>query len=150
MRIFVSFTNAQPQVGMPLPAGVIRVYQDDTSGLAQYLGSDRIGHTPRNDTVRLNLGDAFDVVAQSKQTAFSLISNCESRASYRVDLFNGGDGAREVSVVEPMPVDWRIEAESQPHVKSSSTTATWAMQVPGNGSVDLTYTADARWCVKSH
>lgn len=149
VRIFVSFENKQPQLGMPLPAGVIRVYQDDTSGLAQYLGSDGIGHTPRNDAVRLNLGDAFDVVAQTRQTAFSLISNCESRASYRVHLTNGGDGARAVSVVEPMPADWRIQAESQPHVKSSSATATWAMQVPGNGSADLTYTADVRWCVKT-
>ena len=55
-------------LGLPLPAGVVRVYQRDSAGGAQFVGEDRIDHTPRNETLRLRLGNAFDVTADKKQT----------------------------------------------------------------------------------
>ena len=146
LQVFVSFVNKGGDLGIPLPAGVLRVYQNDTNGLAQYIGADSVGHTPKNDTVRLNLGEAFDVVARKKQTDFSLVSNCEARSSYEIALRNAKDVAQNVTIVEPIFNDWHITRESVPHQKSSSTTATWNVMVPPEGESVLTYTADVTWC----
>jgi len=146
VRTFVSFENKGGELGIPLPAGAMRIYQDDSRGLAQFLGSDSIGHTPRGDTVRLYLGDSFDLVARKRQTDFHLVSKCESTSSYDVTLINGKDSPQDVTVVEPIPADWKITAENQTHVKSSSSTATWLLRVPSDGQSTLTYTADVTWC----
>ena len=114
--------------------------------MSQFLGSDAIGHTPKNDTVRLYLGNAFDVVARRRQTDFHLISDCQATSSYEIDFINGKDVAQDVMAVEQVPGDWTISNESQKHVKSSATTATWTVHVPQDGQAALTYTADVTWC----
>lgn len=146
VQVFVSFENRGGDLGIPLPAGVMRIYEDDSRGLPQYLGSDGIGHTPKNDTVRLHLGDAFDVIAKKKQTGFHLVTNCRATSSYEIDLLNAKDDAQHVSVIEPIPGDWSIIAESAPHEKSSASTATWLVDVPGSGKATLTYATDVSWC----
>jgi len=146
VQTFVSFENRGGELGIPLPAGAMRIYQDDSRGLAQFLGSDNIGHTPKDDTVRLYLGDSFDLVARKRQTEFHLVSNCQTSSSYEIDLINGKDDAQDVTVVEPIPGDWTMAKESLPDVKSSSSTATWIVHVPGDGKAALTYTADVTWC----
>lgn len=144
--VYVSLQNRGGDLGIPLPAGLMRIYQDDSRGLSQFLGADSIGHTPRGDTVRLHLGDSFDVIARRRQTDFQLVTDCRSTSSYEIDIINGKDVAQDVLVVEPIPGDWRITAESQPHTKSSASTATWTVQVPKDSQVALTYTADVTWC----
>jgi hypothetical protein len=144
--VYVAFDNRGGNLGIPLPAGRVRMYQSDSHGLAQFLGSDSIGHTPRNDTVRLYLGDAFDVVARKKQTDFHLKTNCRATSAYEITLINGKDAAQNVLVVEPLPGDWTISNESQPHEKSSARTASWNVVVPADGKATLTYTADVTWC----
>jgi hypothetical protein len=144
--IYVGFVNHNGDLGIPLPAGTMRIYQDDSRGLAQFLGSDNIGHTPKNDTVRLYLGNAFDLVARRRQTDFHLISDCEASSSYEVDFTNGKDAAQDVMTVEQMPGDWTISRESQKHDKSSASTATWLVHVPQDSEAALTYTANVTWC----
>jgi hypothetical protein len=144
--VYVSFENRGGDLGIPLPAGLMRIYQNDSHGLSQFLGSDTIGHTPRNDTVRLHLGDSFDLVARKRQTDFTVVNNCHIESTYEIDLTNGKDVAQDVEVVEPIPGDWTISSESQPHVKSSASTATWTVHVPADTKTALTYTADVIWC----
>jgi len=144
--VYVSFENRGGDLGIPLPAGLMRIYQNDSHGLSQFLGSDSIGHTPRNDTVRLHLGDSFDLVARKRQTDFTVVNNCHIESTYEIDLTNGKDVAQDVEVVEPIPGDWTISSESQPHVKSSASTATWTVHVPADAKTALTYTADVIWC----
>ncbi|HEX8806408.1 MAG TPA: DUF4139 domain-containing protein [Candidatus Aquilonibacter sp.] len=147
VSVIVTFENKGGDLGIPLPAGQMRIYQDDSHGLAQFVGADNIPHTPKNDTVRLHLGDSFDVVAHRRQTDFHLLSNCNSRSAYEIDLTNGKDIAQDVTVFEPMPgLDWKITAESQPHDKPTSTLARWLVRVPADGGASLTYTAEVRWC----
>jgi hypothetical protein len=124
----------------------MRIYQDDSRGLAQFLGTDSIGHTPKNDTVRLFLGNSFDIVARKRQTNFHLISDCQSASSYEIDFTNGKDVAQDVQVIEPIPGDWTISGESQKHEKSSASSATWTVHVPQDAQAALTYTADVTWC----
>ncbi len=144
--VYVSFENRGGDLGIPLPAGLMRIYQNDSHGLAQFLGSDSIPHTPRNDTVRLHLGDSFDLVARKRQTDFAIVASCHTRSSYEITITNGKDVAQDVTVVEPIPGDWMISAESQPHVKSSASTATWIVHAQADGKTTLTYTADVTWC----
>ena len=74
--VFVQFENKEAsKLGMPLPKGVLRVYKKDSQGNAQFVGEDNIDHTPKNETVRLKLGEAFDVTADKKQTDFKVLPN---------------------------------------------------------------------------
>ncbi|HVA28350.1 MAG TPA: hypothetical protein VNF68_09230 [Candidatus Baltobacteraceae bacterium] len=144
--VYVSFENRGGDLGIPLPAGSMRIYEDDSHGLAQFVGSDAIAHTPRNGAVRLYLGNSFDLVARKRQTNYRLISKCSNESSYAIDFTNGKDMPQDVTVIEPIPGDWRIESESEPHVKSSASTATWIVHVPADGKATLAYAAAVSWC----
>ncbi len=143
VRSYLSFVNEGGDLGIPLPSGTVRVYQRDVHGNDQFVGADQIEHTPRGQTVRLALGGSFDVTARRKQTDFHIVSDGPpvTESSYQIVLSNAKAAPVSVLVVEPIPGDWQIPAESAPHVKSSSSTATWTLVVPPNGSTTLTYTA---------
>ena len=129
---------------MPLPRGVIRVYKKDSQGNAQFVGEDRIDHTPKNETVHLKLGDAFDVTADRKQTEFQKLAgtgryNTVFESAYEIVLKNAKPEAVTVTVREPMPGDWTMVSESQPHTKAASGTAEWKVSVPAEGKATLSY-----------
>jgi hypothetical protein len=142
--VFVEFRNKGEGLGIPLPKGVIRVYKKDGQGNAQFVGEDRIDHTPKNETVRLKLGDAFDVTADKKQTAFQKLAgtsrtNYVFESAYEIVLKNAKTEAVTVTVREPMPGDWTMLSESQPHTKAASGTAEWKVKVPAEGQATLTW-----------
>ncbi len=136
---YVSFRNEGGQLGIPLPMGAVRVYKRDNSGTAQYVGADEIDHTPKGETVRLHLGDSFDVTASKKQTDFRSLGKNVYESAYAIVLRNAKKNPETVQVIEPIPGDWTIVASSLPHRKSSASTATWAVRVPAEGAVTLTY-----------
>lgn len=144
--VYVTFENRGGDLGVPLPAGTVRLYETDSRGTSQFAGSDRIGHTPKNDTVRLYLGDAFDVIGRKKQTDFRTDGGCAAESAYEVGLLNAKAQPQNVLVVETLPGDWSILQESYAHVKSSASTAGWTVPVPADGSATLTYRARVRWC----
>jgi hypothetical protein len=141
---YVTFVNKGGGLGIPLPGGLVRLYQADARGQSQFLGSDRIDHTPRNEDIRLHVGDSFDVTANRKRTDFTTFAGFVFRSSYELRIANAKAIAQDVDVVEPIPGTWSIEHENIPHVKSSSSTATWHVHVPADGSTTLTYTALVR------
>ena len=147
VAVIVSFENKGGDLGIPLPAGQMRIYQDDSHGLAQFVGGDNIAHTPKNATVRLHLGNSFDLLARRRQTDFQLLTNCTAQSTYAIDFTNGKDAAQDVTVLEPMPsLDWSIVSETQPHTKPTSRLAQWLVRVPADGKATLGYTAVVRWC----
>ncbi|MBV8721285.1 MAG: DUF4139 domain-containing protein, partial [Candidatus Eremiobacteraeota bacterium] len=143
---YVSFEDRGGELGIPLPGGIFRLYKNDSHGLSQFLGSDQIDHTPKNETVRLHLGDSFDVTANKKQTDFHFNGSCSAVSSYEVRLGNAKPTAQDVLVVEPIPGQWSILSENLPHVKSSSSTATWNVRVPADSHSTLKYTSRVTWC----
>ena len=143
---YVTFENRGGELGVPLPGGIVRLYKNDSHGLSQFLGSDSIDHTPKNETVRLHVGDSFDVTARKMQTDFRLLNPCDSESSYRIVLTNAKTVPQNVLVVEPIPSDWSIPEENFPHTKSSASTASWNLRVPAGGRTTLTYTAHVSWC----
>ena len=145
---YVTFDNKGGDLGVPLPGGLVRLYKNDSRGTSLFLGADRIDHTPKNESVRLHVGDSFDVTARKKQTNFHIVSENGPwiyDSSYEIVLGNAKDQDVDVLVVEPIPGEWQILSESQPHDKSSSVTASWLVHVPSNGHTTLSYTVRVRY-----
>lgn len=90
---YVTFENRGGELGIPLPGGIVRLYKSDSHGLSQFLGSDQIDHTPKNKTVRLHMGDSFDVTARKIQTDFHL-DGCGADSSYRIVVSNAKTAAQ--------------------------------------------------------
>lgn len=148
--VYVEFDNKGGGLGVPLPKGVIRVYKKDSKGNAQFVGEDRIDHTPRNEKVRLKLGEAFDVTADKKQTDFQKLGgsgryNYVYESAYQLELKNAKDEAVTVKVMEPVPGDWEILSENQPHKKEASNTVVWQVTVPAGGRAMLNYRVKVRF-----
>ena len=149
--VFVEFENKETSnLGMPLPKGVVRVYKNDQSGNAQFVGEDRIDHTPKNEEVKLKLGDAFDVTADKKQTNFKKATaigkyNYVHTASFEIVLKNAKAEEVVVLVREPIPGDWKMQKENHEHEKVSSSTAEWKIKVPAEGKATLNYEVLVRY-----
>ena len=142
---YLSFENKGGQLGVPLPGGIVRLYKADSRGISQFLGADRIEHTPKNEIVRLHVGDSFDVTARKKQTNFRVLGNATYESAYEIVLGNAKTEPVDVEVVEPIPGDWTILAENLRHKKSSSDAATWLVRVPAGGHVTLSYAVRVRY-----
>jgi hypothetical protein len=149
--VFVEFFNREnANLGMPLPKGVVRVYKRDRAGNAQFVGEDRIDHTPKNEKVRLKLGEAFDVTADKKQTDFKRREKTNQasyvfESAYEIVLRNAKTEAVSVTVREPVPGDWSMLEESAPHKKVAAGTAEWQLNVPAGGSTTLKYRVVVRY-----
>jgi hypothetical protein len=148
--VFVEFQNKGVGLGIPLPKGVIRVYKKDALGNAQFVGEDQIDHTPKNESIRMKLGEAFDLTADKKQTDFQKLSgtgryNYVFETAYQIVIKNAKTEAVTVTVREPMPGDWTMVSESLPHTKAASGVAEWAVKIPAEGKTTLTYRARVKY-----
>jgi hypothetical protein len=149
--VFVQFENREKSnLGLPMPKGVVRVYKKDSAGNAQFVGEDRIDHTPKNEKVRLKLGDAFDVTADKKQTDFKRRESTNQasyvfESAYEIVLRNAKKEAVTVVVREPVPGDWTMLEQTQRHTKAAAGTAEWKIDVPAEGSTTLKYRVLVRY-----
>ncbi|HMC13360.1 MAG TPA: DUF4139 domain-containing protein, partial [Gallionellaceae bacterium] len=151
VSVFVEFENKESsRLGMPLPKGIIRVYKKDNAGNAQFVGEDNIDHTPKNEKVRLKLGESFDVTADKKQTDFKVLPNPAKgnrlfESAFEIELKNAKKEAATVTVQEPIPGDWKILNESHPSTKQTSHTAVWKIDIPAEGKTTLTYRVQVKY-----
>jgi len=149
--VYIQFDNNESsKLGMPLPKGILRVYKKDSAGNAQFVGENSIDHTPKNETVRLKLGDSFDVTADKKQTDFKQLpkpgkGNAVYESAYEIVLKNAKKEAVSVAVQEPIPADWKILQESQPGKKVTSNMNVWKVEVPAEGKATLTYRVQVKY-----
>jgi hypothetical protein len=149
--VFVQFENRESsRLGLPMPKGIVRVYKKDGAGNAQFVGEDRIDHTPKNERVRLKLGEAFDVTADKKQTDFKRRDTYSPwstvhESAYEIVLRNAKREAVTVVVREPVPGDWSMLEETQRHRKVAAGTAEWNIRVPAEGSTTLRYRVLVRY-----
>lgn len=142
--VFLEFEN-KGAIGRPLPAGIVRVYARDSKGAAQFVGEDRIGHTAKNEKLKLRLGEAFDITAERRQTNYKRIADNVSESAWRIELRNAKDEAVTVRVQEPLPGDWEMLQQSHPHSKESARVAAWNIAVPAGGTTLLEYTVRVKW-----
>jgi hypothetical protein len=151
VSVFVEFDNKEAaKMGMPLPKGTMRVYKKDSQGNAQFVGEDHIDHTPKNESIRLKLGEAFDVTADKKQTDFKTLArpskgNSAFETAYEIVLKNAKKERVTVTVQEPIPADWKMLNESHTSTKAASNTAVWKIDIPAEGRTTLTYRVQVKY-----
>ncbi|NIA13089.1 MAG: DUF4139 domain-containing protein [Nitrospiraceae bacterium] len=138
--VFLVFENEEANaLGMPLPGGVMRVYQEDSDGMLQFAGEDRVKHTPKDEEVRLRLGNAFDIVGERTQTDFEEVAGNVTESAFKIAIRNHKETAVTVDIVEPMPNDWKIIEQSQDFVKKDAHTAIFKVLLAPDGEAAVTY-----------
>jgi len=138
--VFVEIQNRKENnLGIPLPKGTVRVYKHDSEGSLQFVGEDSIDHTPKDEKVRIKLGDAFDVVGSRKQTDWKKVAYDTYEASFELSLRNHKKEDVVVKVVEPIPGDWKMLASSHEFTKSDAFTAEFQVPVAKDGETRVTY-----------
>jgi hypothetical protein len=140
VQVYYQFRNEERAgLGMPMPAGVVRVYQADSSGGVQFVGEDRITHTPKDETLNLKIGNAFDVVCEREQTDFEKISSSVYEVEYEITLRNHKAAPVTVEVNEPVGGTWRMLQASHPWTKTAAWAAGFTVPVAADGEVVLRY-----------
>ena len=145
VSVTITFKNKKEGgLGLPLPAGKVRLYKPE--GEAQVLvGEDNIDHTPRDEEVRLKVGDAFDIVGERTQVSYRQVGDRASEEKVKINLRNHKDVAINVLVVEHLGGDWRITESSMTHKKKDANTAEWRLPVAARGEANLEYTVFRTW-----
>jgi len=148
VRVELTFQNeSESGMGLPLPAGTMRVYQADVDGGAELVGEDRIEHTPRGEAVTLYLGDAFDVVGEHLQTAFDQLGERSIEESYRVTLRNHKAEDIEVRVIEHLfrAQDAEVRESSMEYETVDASTIAYQVPVAADGQAVISYTVRYEW-----
>ena len=121
VQVYYEFKNEESAgLGMPMPAGTVRVYQADSKGGVQFVGEDRIGHTPKDETLNLKIGNAFDVVCERKQSDFEKIAPNVYEIEYKITLRNHKAMPITVDVNEPIGGTWRMLQSSHQWTKTDA------------------------------
>lgn len=144
--VLVLRNSEENALGLPLPAGVVRVYQADSSGAQQFVGEDAIDHTPRDERVELSLGDAFDVVARRRQTAWRATGRCGAESSWEIVLDNHKDQAARVELLEAAGLGYEVLRASQPFDARDAESFAFDVDVPARATTQITYQLRVRWC----
>ena len=133
------------RLGMPLPKGKVRVYKEDKGGSLQFVGEDRIDHTPRGDTLHLSLGQAFEL--RGRRVVESSDQKGEQKTeTVRVELRNAKDQDVVVEVVERQSwPTWKIKESSLQYEKRDASTVVFKVKVPRQGKATVSYTYWASW-----
>jgi hypothetical protein len=146
VKVYYRFKNEDKGgLGMPLPAGVVRVYQADSQGGMQYAGEDNIAHTPKNETLRIHVGDSFDVVCERKQVDYKKLGPNLYEMEYQIALRNHKEGAVTVEVREPVGGDWEVESSNFAPTKLDSSTIGFSVPVAKDGNAVLDYRVRVKW-----
>lgn len=146
VRVFYKFRNSeQAGLGIPMPAGTVRVYQADSKGGIQFAGEDRIDHTPKDEDLTLQIGTAFDVVAERKQTDWEKVADGVYEMAFEITLRNHKATPITVEVNEPIAGDWRMLTSTHPHTKTDAWAAQFNVDVAANGESVLRYRVRVRW-----
>jgi len=139
--VYMQFRNSQQnKLGMPLPAGTIRLYKKDDKGNQQFIGEDKIDHTPKDEDVRVKVGDAFDIVAERKQTDYKVIVTGHLyEYAYEIKIRNHKDGPITVVVNEPIGGDWEMVSSTFKAEKTAAFAAQFQVPVAKDGEATLAY-----------
>jgi hypothetical protein len=140
VQVFYQFKNDEKSgLGMPMPSGVVRVYQADSRGGVQFVGEDRIDHTPKDETLNLKIGNAFDVVCERNQVDFEKIAGSTYEVEYEITLRNHKTTPVRVEVNEPIGGTWRMIRSSHEWTKTAAWAAQFNVPVAAEGEAVLKY-----------
>jgi hypothetical protein len=140
VQVFYQFKNdSGVGLGMPMPSGTVRVYQADSKGGVQFVGEDHIDHTPKDETLKLKIGNAFDVVAERKQVDFQKIASNVYEVEYEVVVRNHKTTPITVEINEPIGGTWRIVRSTHEWTKTDAWAAQFNVAAAADGVAKLNY-----------
>ncbi len=140
VEMVVTLKNSEQNgLGLPLPSGIVRVYQIDDEGNRQFIGEDQIEHRPKDEEVTLSLGSAFDVTAERTQTAYQIIADRVHESSYEITLRNHKKEPITVVIQEHFGGTWKILSHSHPYKQADAFSAEFKIPVPADGQAMLAY-----------
>src|SRR5262249_35904424 len=111
----------------------------DTKGNMQYAGEDAIQHTPKDENLRIHVGNAFDIVCERKQLDYKRLANNLYEMEYQIVLRNHKESAVTVDVREAVGGDWEVVNTNFPSTKLDSTTIGFQIPVEKDGTATLDY-----------
>ncbi len=146
VAVTVAFQNSEANhLGMPLPMGVIRVMKRDKDGSLEFVGEDRIDHTPKDEKITLHVGDAFDLVGNREVTSSRTLGPQSSEQSVQITLRNHKDEAVTIDAVENLGENWEITQHSMDYDKRDANSIVFHVPVKANGQTIVTYTVQNHW-----
>jgi len=146
VKVFYRFKNDEKSgLGMPLPAGTVRVYQSDSKGGTQFAGEDNISHTPKDEQLNIYVGNAFDVVCERKRTDYKKLASDLYEFEYEITLRNHKDGPVTVEVREPIGGDWEVLNSTYKWTKLDASTVGFQVPVEKDGTATLDYRVRVKW-----
>jgi hypothetical protein len=144
--VYIDIVNKKENnLGMPLPKGIVRVYKADHEGRLQFVGEDQIDHTPKDETIKIKMGEAFDVVGSRKQTDWKKIAEDVYEIAWEISIRNHKEEDAEVQIIEPIPGDWTILSSSHAYEKIEAHTLKYIVQVPKDKEEKITYRVRVTW-----
>jgi hypothetical protein len=146
ISVKIEFRNGKADgLGLPLPKGKVRVYKKDSDGSQEFIGEDEIDHTPADEKVRLQLGNAFDLTPERAVKDSRKTGNRSRQDAIEVKLRNHKKEAVQITVLERFWGDWKIDSSSFPFVKKDAATAEFKVPVPSDGESVLSFTVNMKW-----
>lgn len=140
VNVYIKFKNSEANnLGRPLPAGVMRLYKKDDDESLLFIGEDRIGHTPKNEEIKLNIGEAFDVVARRVQTDYHKISTKIHVSEWEITVKNRKNEDVTVGIIESFYENWEIVNKSHPYEEIDAFTIRFDVNIPKDQEVKVRY-----------
>lgn len=141
VQVNLEFVNSKKNgLGIPLPKGKFRVYKVDKEDSLQFIGEDEIDHTPKDEEVRIYIGDAFDVVGERKIVNRHKITHQIREDTYEIEIRNHKDEDIEVLVVEPQHGDWSVVKTTHDYEKKDAHTLEFKIKVRKDEKEIIRYT----------
>jgi hypothetical protein len=138
--VFLELENSKKNnLGMPLPKGTVRVYKEDKDGSLQFVGEDRIDHTPKDEKFKIKIGEAFDVVGERVQTDYKRLGRNLFEVAFEVSLRNHKNEDINVFVEEPIPGDWEMLSNTHPYEKLQAHLIRFEVPVAKDKEVKVKY-----------
>ena len=149
VNVYLRFNNSEDNnMGMPLPAGRIRVNQKDSDGSLEFIGEDIIDHTPKDEDVLIKMGNAFDIKGERKQTDYRVDTDDRTMSeSFEITLKNHKPEDAKVVIRETLYrwSEWEISRKSHDFTKQDARHIHFDVEVPANGEVTVNYTVNYSW-----
>ena len=140
VNVYIKFKNEKKNnLGMPLPAGIMRLYKEDDEKSLQFIGEDRIEHTPKDEEIRLKIGEAFDVVCERVQTDYKQITTRLYETEWEVTLRNHKEEDVVVGIIEPLYGNWKVINNTHQYEKKDAFTIRFDVKVPKDKEVKVKY-----------
>lgn len=141
VEITIDFENTEKNnMGMPLPEGIVRVMKKDKDGSLEFVGEDRIKHTPRDEKLTLKVGDAFDILGERVITDSRQMGQRSSQQTIEVTLKNRKDENVSIDIIESLGTNWEIMRNSHPFTKKDANTAVFTVNVKARSEQKVTFT----------